>query len=167
MSWPRSPGDVYLVICCFSTKNATHIVYLIVNKRACSLQVTNYYQVPEPRTALSRDLHSFCKSCRAKKTHRKRERRGEGEPSKSGLEFIRNHAASKSQRCLLKLSNCRRLAMFAQDLTETHREKETEKERDIAGKICWPGIGLEICVRACVCACKSASKSVNGCASMH
>lgn len=101
------------------------------------------------------------------KRNRERERRGEGEPSKSGLEFIRNHAASKSQRCLLKLSNCRRLAMFAQDLTGTHREKETEKERDIAGEICWPEIGLEICVRACVCACKSASKSVNGCASMH
>lgn len=50
----RVYGVVYLVICCFSTKNATHIVYLIVNKRACSLQVTNYYyQVPEPRTALS------------------------------------------------------------------------------------------------------------------
>lgn len=50
----RVYGVVYSVICCFSTKNATHIVYLIVNKRACSLQVTNYYyQVPEPRTALS------------------------------------------------------------------------------------------------------------------
>lgn len=38
---------VYLVICCFCrAENATHIVYLIVNKRAsrCSLQVTNYYQ---------------------------------------------------------------------------------------------------------------------------
>lgn len=101
----------------------------------------------------------------------KEEEQKEGEKRrrrpKSGLEFIRNHAASKSQRCLLKLSNCRRLAMFAQDLTGTHREKETEKERDIAGEICWPEIGLEICVRACVCACKSASKSVNGCASMH
>lgn len=76
-----------------------------------------------------------------------------------GLEFIRNHAASKSQRCLHKLSNCLGPSMFAQDLTAMHKAGE---RGDIAAEI-WPEIGLPICVvRAC-----ALRRSANGCASMH
>jgi len=169
LSWPRSPlvrlsdrhlsgmdiWHVYLVICCFSTKNATHIVYLIVNKRSgqSSLQVTNYYQTNNQQTAkLSSRLQSQDPKIREPSERREYvERRERGEshcihfanhaaPNKIlSLEFIQNHAANKSQRCLHKLSNLARslLAMFTQDLT-------------------WQSVGREIVVkisddvRACV-----------------